>query len=245
MVFWRKKAKPDQVEDQLPAVEVASMDESASDAEPESSSEEKASGIGWFAKLKSALKKTNQVLRTDIRDLWKSDGRLVDEEFLKEFFTILVRCDMGQATANRIRDRIATDFRGRKVEMNDVLEKAREEVRSAMQNHSVAIQMAEQGPTVILVVGVNGRERRRRLPSWPIDLRNRGSESFSVPVTLFERRRSSSLRYGRNGSVARSFAVNRGATRAQWLSKRSRKPATRTLISALSIRPDVCKLKRT
>ncbi len=120
---------------------------------PPSSSE---SSPGWFAKLRSALKKTNQILQTDIRDLWKSEGRLVDEDFLRELFAIMIRTDIGQPTATRIRDRIATDFRGRKVEMEQVLSSAREEIRSAMSGKSVAIQMADSGPTVILVVGVNG-----------------------------------------------------------------------------------------
>ncbi len=52
-------------------------------------------GVG-FGKLRSALKKTSDLLNTDIRDLWKSEGQLVDEDFLKELFAILVRSDMGQ-----------------------------------------------------------------------------------------------------------------------------------------------------
>jgi fused signal recognition particle receptor len=159
MFFGRKKSKitpsptrlarPSSLEDA--ALANASDASALSNRDDDSTSKQ-----GWFAKLKSALKKTNQILQTDIRDLWKAEGRLVDEDFLKDFFTILVRCDMGQATASRIRDRIATEFRGRKVEMNEILNCARDEIRAAMQNHSVAIRMAEQGPTVILVVGVNG-----------------------------------------------------------------------------------------
>ncbi|MDZ4851824.1 MAG: signal recognition particle-docking protein FtsY [Pirellulaceae bacterium] len=132
MVFWRKKPAPEETP-----------------ASPQPTG-------GLLNKLRSALKKTNQILQTDIRDLWKADGRLVDEDFLREFFTIMVRTDMGQPTATRIRDRIATDFRGRKVEMEEVLSSAREEIRSAMQSQPVALNIAAKGPTVILVVGVNG-----------------------------------------------------------------------------------------
>jgi fused signal recognition particle receptor len=156
MFFGRKKSKTNSAEAATSTSETTDSTAAlGSQSKTEPSSETK-SNPGWFAKLKSALKKTNQILHTDIRDLWKGEGRLVDEDFLKEFFTILVRCDMGQTTANRIRDRIATDFRGRKVEMNEILSCAREEIRSAMQNRSVDIRMAEKGPTVILVVGVNG-----------------------------------------------------------------------------------------
>ncbi len=37
---------------------------------------------GLFAKMRGALSKTRQALNTDIRDLFKSEGRLVDDEFL-------------------------------------------------------------------------------------------------------------------------------------------------------------------
>src|SRR5690349_12095858 len=37
---------------------------------------------GFFARLTQGLKKTGQLLQTDVRDLFKSEGRLVDEAFL-------------------------------------------------------------------------------------------------------------------------------------------------------------------
>ena len=38
--------------------------------------------MGIFEKLKQGLKKTKQLLNTDIRDLFKTKGRLVDEKHL-------------------------------------------------------------------------------------------------------------------------------------------------------------------
>ena len=54
---------------------------------------------GLFGMLRSALKKTHDVLNTDIRDLFKREGRLVDDEFLGELFAILVKTDMGTGPA--------------------------------------------------------------------------------------------------------------------------------------------------
>ena len=51
--------------------------------------------MGFFDKLKEGLKKTTQILNTDIRDLFKSQGRLIDEKFLDELFTALIKTDMG------------------------------------------------------------------------------------------------------------------------------------------------------
>jgi len=162
MVFWRKK-KTDAVSTKKNEVssreQVVSSDLSEPIAAPKTSEiNERHSAadevarddkVGWFKKLRLALK-------TDIRDLWKSDGQLVDDDFLRELFTIMVRTDMGQPTATRIRDRIGREFRGRKVSKPEVLKSVRGEILEAMQTRSVDIQFASSGPTVILVVGVNG-----------------------------------------------------------------------------------------
>ena len=73
---------------------------------PPSEPQEAAPKQGLFGMLRSALKKTHDVLNTDIRDLFKREGRLVDEEFLRELFAILVKTDMGTGPAARVGNRI-------------------------------------------------------------------------------------------------------------------------------------------
>src|SRR6476620_12193482 len=100
---------------------------------------------GFFGMLRSALKKTHDVLNTDIRDLFKREGRLVDDEFLSELFAILVKTDMGTGPAARIRDRIGTDFRARVVHMDDVLTSVKDEIRKILaqpQSASGGIKLA-------------------------------------------------------------------------------------------------------
>lgn len=111
---------------------------------------------GWWGMLRSALQKTSTLLRTDIRDLFKREGRLVDDAFLNELFAILIRTDMGVAAATRIRDRIAQDWRARVVQMDQILALIKDEIREILRQPPQPVKMAENGPTVILVVGVNG-----------------------------------------------------------------------------------------
>jgi fused signal recognition particle receptor len=118
--------------------------------------EESGQPQSWLGRLRSALKKTTDVLNTDIRDLFKREGRLVDDQFLTELFAILVKTDMGAGPATRIRDRIATDFRARVVQMRDVLKSVQDEIRKILAQPEQPIKLAASGPTVILVVGVNG-----------------------------------------------------------------------------------------
>ncbi len=111
---------------------------------------------GWFGGLRQGLEKTWQVLNTDIRDLFKQEGRLVDDDFLRDLFAVLVKTDMGVAPAQRIRDRIGSDFRARVVHMPDILEVIKAEIKDLVAQPERPINMAPSGPTVIMVVGVNG-----------------------------------------------------------------------------------------
>jgi fused signal recognition particle receptor len=110
---------------------------------------------GMFGWAKSALKKTVDVLNTDIRDLVK-EGRLVDDEFLDELFADLVKTDMGVGPAGKIRDGIQSEFRGRKLFMSDLANSAKRTITEIMHQDSAEVHMATSGPTVIMVVGVNG-----------------------------------------------------------------------------------------
>lgn len=112
--------------------------------------------MGWFDLLKQGLKKTSQVLNTDIRDLFKQEGRLVDDAFLAELYAILVRTDMGVGPAGEIRDQVKSDFRGRVVHMQEVLDAVRKKVRELLQQPEQPIHFAASGPTIVVVVGVNG-----------------------------------------------------------------------------------------
>jgi fused signal recognition particle receptor len=112
--------------------------------------------MGLFDKLKQGLKKTTQLLNTDIRDLFKTEGRLVDDAFLDELFEILVKTDMGVRAAQETVDEIGTAFRARVVQMSDVLGHIKKKLKELMAQSRHPIAFAESGPTVIMVCGVNG-----------------------------------------------------------------------------------------
>ncbi|MGB7346927.1 MAG: signal recognition particle-docking protein FtsY [Pirellulaceae bacterium] len=114
------------------------------------------SGGGLFAKMRKSLQKTRRALNTDIRDLFKSEGRLVDQAFLEELFAKLIRTDMGTGPAETIRDDVATRLRGRVVQLEEVLQTITSQTQSMLEQESTAIQFATKSPTVIMVVGVNG-----------------------------------------------------------------------------------------
>ena len=112
--------------------------------------------MGLFDKFKQGLQKTTQLLKTDIRDLFKTEGRLVDEAFLDELFERLVKTDMGVEAAQEIVDEIGTSFRARVVQMEEVLEHIKQKLKALLAQPAEPIRFAAAGPTVIMVAGVNG-----------------------------------------------------------------------------------------
>ncbi len=112
--------------------------------------------MGLFEKFKQGLKKTAQLLNTDIRDIFKGQGRLVDEGFLEAWFEALVRTDMGVEASKELTEEIRKSFFSRVVEEAQILTFLKEKLKFLLAQPSAPIRFAETGPTVIMVAGVNG-----------------------------------------------------------------------------------------
>jgi fused signal recognition particle receptor len=112
--------------------------------------------MGIFDKLKQGLAKTGRILKTDVRDLFKSEGRLIDQAFLDEMRSLLFKTDMGYDAVEKIVDEVATNFRGRVVTLEQVVATWKEKLRQLMAQEDAPIRFAQSGPTVIMVCGVNG-----------------------------------------------------------------------------------------
>jgi fused signal recognition particle receptor len=112
--------------------------------------------MGFFDKFKQGLKKTAQLLHTDIRDIFKGGGRLVDESFLEELFEKLVKTDMGVEAAQELVNEVNANFKARVIDENAVLELIKQKLKVLLAQPAEPIRFAADGPTVIMVAGVNG-----------------------------------------------------------------------------------------
>ncbi|GAB5442452.1 MAG: signal recognition particle-docking protein FtsY [Fuerstiella sp.] len=120
--------------------------------------------MGLFDRLKAGLQKTKDVLRTDVRDLFKA-GAILDDSLLEEFEGRLIRTDMGVSASDRIISRLREEHGGRTVDVDAIWETVRSELRDLLKGDGThwdlndplsPLAQAESGPTVILVAGVNG-----------------------------------------------------------------------------------------
>lgn len=138
---------------ETPATEEKAADK---DAQSGRAAEAPAEKEGLLARFKRGLKRTAQLLNTDIRDLFKQEGRLVDDDFLRDLFAILIRTDMGTGPANTICEQVRADYRNRVVNMDEILQAIRAKLLELLAQPEQPIAFAQSGPTVIMVVGVNG-----------------------------------------------------------------------------------------
>ncbi len=121
--------------------------------------------MGLFDKLKRGLQKTKEILRTDVRDLFKA-GEILDESKLQEFEQRLIRTDMGVQATTAIIDELKEKHLGRTVIIDEIWGTISKKLISLLQGDDTStwdptkplspLRMAESGPTVILVAGVNG-----------------------------------------------------------------------------------------
>lgn len=121
--------------------------------------------MGIFTKLKGALKKTRDVLNTDVRDLFRG-GEMLDEDRLELIESGLLKTDMGVTASAGIVDELREKHGGRKVVINEVLGTVRDNLKGVLRGEDAAhfdvddplspLTFADSGPTVILVCGVNG-----------------------------------------------------------------------------------------
>ncbi|NNJ25241.1 signal recognition particle-docking protein FtsY [Alienimonas chondri] len=124
--------------------------------------------MALFEKFKSGLQKTRQVLNTDVRDLFKA-GAILDEEMLEEFEGRLIRSDMGVEAADEIVAELRKQHLGRTVDPQAIAETVNAKLRDLLSGEDRAeggeeenadpltrLNLNPDGPTVILVSGVNG-----------------------------------------------------------------------------------------
>ena len=154
------EAEPEQaaVEESPVDMEESSSDVTAAVAEPPQPTEpdEPPKKKGLFARFRQGLKKTKDLLNTDVRDLFKSEGRLIDEAFLDELREILFKTDMGYEATEEIVEDVGTNMRGRVVQFEEVIANLKSKLKELLAQDESPIKYAPSGPTVVLVCGVNG-----------------------------------------------------------------------------------------
>ncbi len=121
--------------------------------------------MGLFDRLKRGLEKTKEVLRTDVRDLFKA-GEILDDQKIEQFEARLIKTDMGVTASSAICEEIRKKHGGRTVILDEIEETVKEKIRTLLEGEGDTkwditdplspLNQNSDGVTVILVAGVNG-----------------------------------------------------------------------------------------
>lgn len=106
-------------------------------------------------KLKSGLAKTRESLGGALRHLLS--GKTLSEEVLRELEKTLIQADVGVATATALRAAVEAAWRKGEMKSGDeAFDFIRQHIIAAFPAQDRQLHFAENGPTVILVCGING-----------------------------------------------------------------------------------------
>src|ERR1700722_17173085 len=118
--------------------------------------------MGLFDKFKQGLKKTTQLLKTDVRDIFKT-GEILDEAKLGRFESRLVQADLGVKAADEIVTELRKQYLGRTVVDDDVWTVVKDKLKAILKgtggpawnvNDPLSpLKQSATGVTVILAAG--------------------------------------------------------------------------------------------
>jgi len=110
----------------------------------------------WLTKLTEGLTKTRSKLAEGVRSLFRV-GRKIDAQFLRELEETLILGDVGVAATRRIIEDLKTRYHDREITAgDDLLAIIKRDLKEALAVTDGGLKTNPGGPTVIMVVGVNG-----------------------------------------------------------------------------------------
>ena len=201
--------------------------------------------MGLFDKLKQGLKETAQLLNTDVRDLFKAEGRLIDDAFLDDLLEILIKTDMGVKAGQAIVDEVRVKHRARVVQMEDLLDDIKTKLKALMAQPDAPIRFAATAPTVIMVAGVNGAGKTTSIAKLAYLLRQQGKKVVLGAADTFRAAAVEQLTIWADRLGAQIVTGEAGSDPPAWLTGPLPWPLKRAPTSALWIPPDDCRRSRT
>lgn len=109
-----------------------------------------------FGRLRAGLKKTREKLAGGLKGLLTL-GRKLDQDLLDELEEKLLTADMGPKTALEVMDSVNDAYRSKRfTDPEGLYEFLKGDLSERLQKREGILVQADSGPTVILVVGVNG-----------------------------------------------------------------------------------------
>lgn len=135
-----------------------------------------------FTKIKAGLAKTRGVF-TGVVDLFTGNRR-VDKAFLTQLEEQLLLADVGFAATNQIVERVRQAFLDQEVGENVKLF-VQEQLRAMLSDPSAGIHYVSEGPTVVMIAGVNGSGKTTSIAKLANRLKQDGKKVLVAACDTF------------------------------------------------------------
>ena len=142
--------------------------------------------MGFFDKIRSGLKKTRDVLFMDVKDVFRI-GRRVDEALLSELEERLVLADVGPRLAAEVVDEIREKYKKKEIEKaEDILDFLKNMLSRGLSDSTDSLlARSSDGPTLVLMVGVNGTGKTTTTAKLARFLKDRGDKVLLAAADTF------------------------------------------------------------
>jgi fused signal recognition particle receptor len=136
----------------------------------------------FFSKIKQGLAKTRGLF-SGVAELFRLKGR-VDQAFLQELEKRLYLADVGTLATQQIVERVRQAFQDKEI-TGDVHRFVKDQLRELLTNPDAAIRYALNGPTVIMVAGVNGSGKTTSIAKLARYCQNQGKKVIVAACDTF------------------------------------------------------------
>ncbi|MCA9244919.1 MAG: signal recognition particle-docking protein FtsY [Phycisphaerales bacterium] len=132
--------------------------------------------MGLFDAFKRGLSKTRDKLVAGMRRVL-AFGRKIDEELLEELADTMLAGDMGPKRVYMLQDELRAAWKAGKIrEAQEILPFLKQRVTEMWATGDREIKWAPEGPTVILIVGINGSGKTTSVAKLAQKLTNEGKK---------------------------------------------------------------------
>lgn len=128
---------------------------------------------GFFAQLKAGLTKTRENFVQKVEELFTGRTK-IDEELYEELEELLIRSDVGVNTSLELVRRLREEVKQRKISEAGELHMVLKELIAQLLGEQQSLNFAAGGPSIILVVGVNGVGKTTTIGKLANHLRREG-----------------------------------------------------------------------
>jgi fused signal recognition particle receptor len=141
--------------------------------------------MGFFERIRAGLAKTRRLLIDDLGQLFRL-GRKVDAELLGEIEAQLIHADLGPKLSTELVNALRESYEKKEIESSgEILSFLQASLSKSLSNATPELTRNPDGPTVIVLVGVNGTGKTTTTAKLAHYLSNQGHSVLLAAADTF------------------------------------------------------------